>query len=165
MRVRHAVTSAVVSVLLGAATSVAVAWIGSEFSIPPRWERERIIGGGRILESGWLFDARRWVEPPASGASCTTYRFGSSIPAGQGTWVEYGSGFPMACLFKWSAEYEPLRGAIALPDPDGVSEAFPGQATRGLPITPIWRGMVVDTAFWGGVWWAGVRLIWRRFRR
>ncbi len=61
----------------------------------------------------------------------------------------------------------PTAGAIPLPG-HPVRNGFRQGALRALPLTPLWRGLVLDIGFYGLLWWlilAGVSAMRRLTRR
>lgn len=83
-------------------------------------------------------------------------------------WIEEAAGLPWLSFYKWQEEGEALRGAVPLPDGQGLRSVYPGQNFRVFPYSPIWPGLVANTLFWAGLWGAAIfvpGILRRRHRR
>lgn len=70
-------------------------------------------------------------------------------------------GFPALAVWCTWVEGKNLRGGIALPDATQTAGAvvFTTGTRRALPYYPIWQGLLVNTAFYGGLFFILVRAV------
>jgi len=184
---KRAILAVIIFLLLGAATSIAIAWAAMLIEVDQAAEQyaaydEDQDGWVALVERSPGRTAISGTKAVAPGmASRTLQNFGWPDPGPAPSWSmlnrneassfvrihEAASGWPMLCLkytrvaenLRWVEEWDlKNRGALAGLAPWHADSMDPAEA-RCLPLLPMFPGMVVDTFLYALVWLSACAIV------
>lgn len=157
---------------------IAFPWCGNDpvppaSSWPPRFlqdQRDRTTGGRRIwdaslISAGW---PTRCLVGGAAASSSTYFVFENETVAVTGStdfeqYVDRTDFVDVRIEYEWNG-----RQAFVVDHRSRMTaQGFPQREALALPYYPLWAGLAVNTALYGGAWWIaiparrGIRHAWR----
>ncbi|MCA9291856.1 MAG: ankyrin repeat domain-containing protein, partial [Phycisphaerales bacterium] len=147
--------------VLGALTSIAVAWAGLhadfngvEPTMGTREGRRAAVWTSPLLTTVWSGDDFR-----SRASSCEVPRWSRGIDE-TGSATDVGAGWPLRCMratmwgsqYVWCADVDGLMAGCDVPFVDDLLVGSSWLPAVLLPTAPVWPGLIADTVFYACAW-------------